>query len=189
MIQDPKLKLDEEKNYEEHIKFSIFLSLLIIVIVLVLVLGIIILLSNEGNIKLDTPTTTLILDGSWYDVYNTTVIITETEWKEVYIDDTIVVRYIHHYLNPLTNDGEGIIIAQNSVNNTWYPTKWNRIHYFQKQRCSWHFCTVYYNKNTKKEAETPPNHPELFNVDNISTGCGGFPMSILYSNNIMLTSC
>ena len=123
-------------------------------------------------------TAPLELIGSWNDGFDTIVLITATNWTELYADNTVVVRHIHHYTNPV-GDGEGIIIAQNDRNNTWYASKWNRIHYFHYRPEIWHFCTVYYDKDTQEAAETPPDHPELFNVDNVTSGCGGFPMSVL----------
>jgi hypothetical protein len=118
------------------------------------------------------------LIGSWNDGFDTIVNITQNKWVEYYSDNTVVIRHITYYSNPISPN-PGLIIAQNDQNNTWYPSKWNRIHYFHYKPQIWHFCTVYYNKENKSKAETPPEHPEMFNIDNTDTGCGGFPMSIL----------
>ena len=119
------------------------------------------------------------LTGTWNDGFDTIVEITEDSWTEMYSDNrTVVMRHIAYYTNPAPGI-EGIIIAQNHQNNTWFPSKWNRIHYFHYRPRIWHFCTVYYAKETQEQAETPPDHPELFNVDDPKIGCGGFPMSVL----------
>ena len=132
-------------------------------------------LSSQGSKNETVP---FELTGSWNDGFNTIVVVTAANWTEIYSDNTVVVRHIRQYTNPI-GDEEGVIIAQNDRSNTWYPSKWNRIHYFHYRPEIWHFCTVYYDKDTQEAAATPPDHPELFNVDNVTTGCGGFPMSVL----------
>ena len=185
---DAKMHSDDAKKQDAGYSGAVVSSLALLVLALtvaVVALGMM-YASASDNEEVQTPAVPLAIIGKYIDPYNSTVVITQKAVTTTYSSPG---SQPHHINITFFNNDMQFLVGQNSGPGTWHPEKWSRIdwtrisHGVNLGKIA--YCTSVYNAPSEQMAMLvstqggmAPNSVMDHSILN-TTGCGGFPFSIL----------